>query len=122
MPLMPLLYGLLVGAFKGVQKGEKNRNFTLYVVRIHKNVDETITLQDSAPCVHCVKSLKRCGIKKVVYTIGHSTLNDPKVRVMKVSDLDENYVTNGGKYYSRNSTLNIYSKKDYQRLLVAIPN
>ena len=117
-----LLFENLVGAFNGLQKGEKNKNLTLYVVRIQKKTDGSILLQDSAPCAACVKSLKMCGIKKVIYTVGSSTLSDPKVKIMKVANLSDEYVTNGGKYYNRNNAINIYSKKDYQRLLVSIPN
>lgn len=94
----------------------------MYIVRVRKNSDGTIILQDSAPCRACVKSLKMCGIRKVVFTEGESTLENPQVKVLKVESLTEDYTTNGGKYYTRNDGINMYKKTDYQRILVSIPN
>lgn len=112
-----------VSGFNGLSKGAPNdKNLTMYIVRVRKDSYGNITLQDSAPCCACVRSLRICGIRKVIYSDGQSTIENPQIKVIKVDSLTEDYTTNGGKYYTRNNNINIYKKKDFQRILVSIPN
>lgn len=109
--------------YKNVAKTMKGHN--LYVVRIHLNKDGSLSLQDSAPCSECIRSSRICNIKRIIYTDGLSSIDNPIVKILKVSELNKNidtYEANGHKFYSRNANINIHRRKDFQRLLVMIPD
>jgi deoxycytidylate deaminase len=48
----------------------KLRKLNLLIARLstNRNVNGDSTFKDSAPCLHCLESLRTCGITKVIYS------------------------------------------------------
>ena len=79
-------------SFNGRIKNNKWRrvlsNSTLYVVRIPRISNSLEYLNFSKPCTDCSKVIKQYGIKNIVY----SDLDD-KITIMKVKDMESDYIT-----------------------------
>jgi len=46
----------------------KLKKLQLFIARLNMNVNNPYEFSNSAPCFHCLNTLKNYGIKKVVYT------------------------------------------------------
>ena len=62
--------GCILGLDKDLTSGT-----TIYIVRVNRGGD----FKMSKPCTMCEEVLKFCGVKKVVYTTGKSTVNKYKL-------------------------------------------
>ena len=61
------------------QKGQKSRKrskIDIYVVRLSKNGEY---LANSKPCVECVKTMKKAGVDKIIYSNGNGEIVSEKV-------------------------------------------
>lgn len=81
-----------IAALRQVHKHtQKFKKVVLYVVRL----DASNTLQESAPCVDCMVTIKKLNIKRVI----HSS-HGGKIQVKQPTNYTASHVTNGKKVLS----------------------
>jgi|TARA_B110000967_G_C18883159_1_gene562293 deoxycytidylate deaminase len=70
----------------------KMKKVTLYIARLNMDTQtrKVRVFSHSAPCQQCLKFMKRCGIKKIVFSTNNAY---NQVCSVKVSDFENAHVT-----------------------------
>ena len=94
-----------VNSIHNLLKIEKNqrklKNYTLLVLRIGKDKNGDIALRNAKPCKFCTESIKKIGLKKIIYSN-----DDGNLEKVKLNELESNYVSRG---YDRMKCIEIKS-------------
>ena len=72
------------------------KKLTLYIVRVSYNG----TVQDSAPCIDCTKTMNQLGVKRIVYSTNGGALTS-----CKMSEYIPKSITLGRRYIESDFTL-----------------
>lgn len=84
-----------ISALREVHKRKINfKKVTLYTCRL----DNNDVLQASAPCLHCMDTIRLLNIKRIVYSAG-----DNDIRACKPCVYQTKYLTRGQKTYYKSS-------------------
>ena len=85
-----------INCIHNLLKYEKNyrklKNYTILVIRVGKDNEGNIVLRNAKPCKYCTESIKKVGLKKIIYSN-----DDGYLEKIKICDLESNYISKG--YY-----------------------
>ena len=83
-----------INCIHNLLKYEKNyrklKNYSLFVIRIGKDENGNIVLRNAKPCKYCTESIKRIGLKKIIYSN-----DDGELEKIKISELESEYISKG---------------------------
>ena len=94
-----------INSIHNLLKYEKNprklKNYSILVLRIGKDEDGNIVLRNAKPCKYCTESIKKYGLKKIIYSNEEGFLEK-----IKINDLESNYISKG---YDRMKNIELIS-------------
>tara|TARA_B100001094_G_C18180758_1_gene800741 strand:- start:694 stop:1167 length:474 start_codon:yes stop_codon:yes gene_type:complete len=83
-----------INCIHNLLKYEKNnrklKNYSMLVIRIGKDDDGNIVFRNAKPCKYCTESIKKIGLKKIIYSN-----DDGDLEKIKINELESEYISKG---------------------------
>tara|TARA_B100001093_G_scaffold314618_1_gene300192 strand:+ start:835 stop:1305 length:471 start_codon:yes stop_codon:yes gene_type:complete len=83
------------------KKYRKLKNYSLFVIRIGRDESGNIIFRNAKPCKYCTETIKKVGLKKIIYSNEEGILEK-----MKINKLESDYISKG---YDRMKCIDIKS-------------
>lgn len=94
-----------INCIHNLLKYEKNyrklKNYSILVLRIGKDDNGNIILRNAKPCKYCTDSIKKYGLKKIIYSN-----DDGYLEKIKLNNFESDYISKG---YDRMKCIHIDS-------------